>query len=255
MTPISSFWDTVLDFWLSPGSWNSFKAVQSLLGDGKWEIHSVYWKQSSPLNLLLLWPFTNSFQEHKYGVHIWSGQNRDCFGPDQDWNYGGWGEGRNKAITPPDLMLNQWHFKGNQGGSCQPVFMSCSEIEAPQWRSLCWKQRCEHFSISLLLLFGVSFTPNILFCPHLFSTANAVCRSPSATAHSGSRGAPWAPEGAGTPRGSWGTALSAPALHAHRGHVQSIYFLWLEAKLAPVTTKTCQSNEKNEKGKKNLTKI
>lgn len=159
MTPISSFWDTVLDFWLSPGSWNSFKAVQSLLGDGKWEIHSVYWKQSSPLNLLLLWPFTNSLQEHKYGVHIWSDQNRDSFGPDQDWNYGGWGEGRNKTITPPDLMLNQWHFKGNQGGSCQPVFMSCSEIEAPQWRSLCWKQRCEHFSMSLLLLFWVSLHP------------------------------------------------------------------------------------------------
>lgn len=34
-------------------------------------------------------------------------QNTAYFGPDQDWNYGGWGEGRNKVITPLDLMLNQ----------------------------------------------------------------------------------------------------------------------------------------------------
>lgn len=49
-------------------------------------------------------------------------------------------------------MLNQWHFTGNQVGSCQPV-MSYSEAEAPQWRSLCWKQRCDHFSISLFCFF------------------------------------------------------------------------------------------------------
>lgn len=107
-------------------------------------------------------------------------QNTACFGPDRDWNHGGWGEGRNKAIIPLDLMLNQWHFKGNQGGSCQAVFMSCSEKEAPRWRSLCWKQRYEHFSISLLLLFWVSFRPVFSSAPHLFSTANAVCRSLSA---------------------------------------------------------------------------
>lgn len=91
-----------------------------------------------------------------------------------------WGEGKKNAIIPLDLMLNQWHFKGNQGGSCQAVFMSCSEKEAPRWRSLCWKQRYEHFSISLLLLFWVSFCPVFSSAPHLFSTANAVCRSPSA---------------------------------------------------------------------------
>lgn len=34
-------------------------------------------------------------------------QNTACFGHDQDWNYEGWGEGRNKAIIPLDLMLNQ----------------------------------------------------------------------------------------------------------------------------------------------------
>lgn len=80
-----------------------------------------------------------------------------------------WGEGKKNAIIPLDLMLNQWHFKDKRAGSHQCVVMSYSEAEAPQWRSLCWEQRCEHFSI--IVLFGFSFV-----C--LFASKIHFCLSP-----------------------------------------------------------------------------
>lgn len=62
-------------------------------------------------------------------------------------------EGRKNAIIPLDLMLKQWHFKGNGAGSCQSIVMSYSEAEAPQWRSLCWKQSGNILASLLLSLF------------------------------------------------------------------------------------------------------
>lgn len=155
-------------------------------------------------------------------------------------------------------MLNQWHFKGNQAGSCQPVVTSYSEAEAPQWRSLCWKQRCERFSTSLFCFFLVSLYPVFASAPHQFSEDNAIFRSLPAC-HQCIPGvpgeAPWAPRFAWTLPVSWERQYHP--LHCRSGGPglpstftgvisKSIYFLSVGAKLAPVTMKTFQSNEKNE---------
>lgn len=81
-------------------------------------------------------------------------------------------EGRKNAIIPLDLMLKQWHFKGNRAGSCQSIVMSYSEAEAPQWRSLCWKQS-GNILASLSFAFFVCLRPFLTSAPHLFCEHNA----------------------------------------------------------------------------------
>lgn len=140
-----------------------------------------------------------------------------------------WGKGKKNAIIPLDLLLNQWHFKDNRAGTCQCVVMSYSEAEAPQWRSLCWEQRCEHFSLPLFCFSFVCLHPRFASAPHSFSKGNPVSEAVSMPgAYSGSWG------GTQSPRVclSAAAALAAPprgqraraALRVHRSHLQKHLF-------------------------------